>query len=97
MEFILNFNITTEDRNTIAQIGDRFDAIATRLGRNVDRLGIELDVIFCHLNDVKLDLDRLLSADDSNFVHDVAGINRHIDRKTGKLQDCFYPRFAVRQ
>lgn len=91
------YNITTEDRNTISLIGQRFQQIASRLGRNIDQLGIELDLIFCHLNDVKLDLERLLGADDSNFVHDVAGINRHIDRETGKLQDCFYPRFAVRQ
>lgn len=91
------YNITTEDRNTIALIGQRFQQIASRLGREIDQLGIELDLIFCHLNDVQLDLERLLSADDSNFVHDVAGINRHIDRKTGKLQDCFYPRLAKRE
>ena len=93
----MQYNITTEDRNTISKIGERFSAVGKRLGINVDQLGIELDLIFCHLNDVALDLERLLGADDSNFVHDVAGINRHIDRKTGKLQDCFYPRFAVRQ
>ena len=76
----MQYNITTEDRNTISKIGQRFQQIASRLGREIDQLGIELDLIFCHLNDVELDLERLLGADDSNFVHDVAGINRHIDQ-----------------
>lgn len=41
-----------------------------------------------------LDLDALAAADEFNFVHDVCGIVRHLNRKTGALEDCFVPRFA---
>lgn len=40
-------------------------------------------------------LNELLHADDSNFIHDVFGILRHINTETGELQDCFVPRFSV--
>jgi hypothetical protein len=93
----MNYKINPADRELVAQIGERFDDTCSRFGRSVDRLGIELDLIFCHLNYCQLNLERLLNADPSNFVHDVAGINQHIDRKTGHLKNCFWPRFAVKK
>jgi len=36
----------------------------------------------------------LLAANDGNFLHDVGGIHRHIDRTTGELTDHFSPRFT---
>ena len=45
--------------------------------------------------DIPMDLDRLLNADGFNFLHDVGGITRHINRTTGKLEDCFVPRYAL--
>lgn len=41
-----------------------------------------------------IDLDELAKSDDFNFFHDIAGIARHIDRATGKLMDCFVPRYV---
>jgi hypothetical protein len=41
-----------------------------------------------------LDLEAMLAADNSNFAHDWFGIRRHMNRKTGLLEDCFVPRFA---
>jgi hypothetical protein len=35
-------------------------------------------------------------ADDFNFLHDVGGINRHLDREHYLLTDHFSPRFSVR-
>lgn len=54
----------------------------------------QMDITATHLNGTPLDLDRLLAFDDLNFVHDVFGIARHLDRSTGKLQNCFVPRSA---
>lgn len=45
-------------------------------------------------NGSKLDLKTLLESSDFDFVHDIAGIARHIDRETGKLGDMFVPRAA---
>lgn len=50
----------------------------------------------CHLNGCRLDLAKLLEADEFNFLHDVGGIVRHIDRETGKLRHHFLPRCAGR-
>ena len=52
-----------------------------------------MDISGCHLSN-PLDLDKLLDADDFNFMHDVLGIMKHIDRKTGELRDFFLPRFS---
>lgn len=41
-----------------------------------------------------VDLDALAEADDFNFAHDAYGISGHMDRATGKLTNCFLPRFA---
>lgn len=58
-----------------------------------DRMGAEMDILAAHL-DCPMKLDELLAADDGNFGHDVFGIMENINRKTGKLNNCFVPRFA---
>jgi len=55
-----------------------------------------MDLTACHANSNALGLDRIIIADDFNFVHDVFGIRAHLDRETGKLRDCFIPRFSVK-
>ena len=62
--------------------------------RQFDRSGATMDLVACHNNGCRLDLDRLLDADDGSFAHDVYGINRHLNRTTGELGDFFVPRFA---
>lgn len=44
-----------------------------------------------------LDWDRLLEADDFNFMHDLGGISRHINRETGALENHFRPRSTLKQ
>lgn len=54
---------------------------------------IVMDITACHANGCKLQLGRLRHADDANFGHDVLGIRRFIDRKTGKIPEhLFWPR-----
>lgn len=60
-----------------------------------DLLSAEVDITAVHTNDTALDLEKLLKADNANFGHDVFGIRRFIDRKTGKLGGCFSPRCAM--
>lgn len=54
-----------------------------------------MDLEACHSNDCKLKLQELLETDDFNFMHDINGIQHHIDRETGKLVNCFLPRYAA--
>lgn len=55
-----------------------------------------MDVNAVHSNGNPLRLADLLAADDFNFMHDICGIARHLDRDTGKLGDFFSPRFSRR-
>jgi hypothetical protein len=54
-----------------------------------------MDITACHCNGNPLDLEKLLAADDFNFLHDVGGIRRHLNRTTGKLLECFSPRCSL--
>lgn len=77
-----------------AKIADRADAklVSQRGGR----MSFIMDI--CAADGVNgnpsIDLDALAEADDFNFTHDVYGICGHLDRETGKLGNCFVPRFA---
>lgn len=61
-----------------------------------DEVTIIMDLTACHMHGQKLRLEDLLAADDFNLIHDVGGINRHLDRKTYMLMDGFSPRFSLR-
>lgn len=55
-----------------------------------------MDINACHSNGNPLRLKDLLEADNFNFMHDVFGIRRHINRETGELENLFSPRFTSR-
>lgn len=92
----VNFKASDEDYTLIDGIVGRAVMMAERNGQALpnDRLQLTMDLCACHLNGCPLKLAELLQADDFNFAHDVWGIRRHMNRTTGKLADCFLPRFA---
>lgn len=59
----------------------------------VDPMDIHMDLSATHYN-CPLDLIKMSQADDFNMIHDVTGIARHLNRKTGELENCFLPRCA---
>lgn len=61
----------------------------------VDAMSLQMDIVATHISGCKLKLLELLKADAGNFLHDICGIMRHLDRTTGELQDCFVPRYTV--
>lgn len=65
------------------------------LGQRYPNMDILMDVDACHSNGCPLNLQGLLEAADADFAHDVFGIRAHINRRTGQLEDCFLPRYAV--
>jgi hypothetical protein len=91
----IRFAVAKHDAAIISQIVDRAQVIARRWRVPFDRTGAMMDITAVHVNDCPLRLEELASADDFNFVHDVFGVFRHIDRSTGRLRDCFVPRYAV--
>ena len=89
---MINWNVTQKDSKIISEIVKRgFGEV-----KNIyaDTLAMEMDIIAVHLNDCKLKLQELLMADDFNFYHDIFGIASNLDRDTGKLKNCFLPRFT---
>lgn len=88
----IQFNSTGFD--LISRIIDRADDFSPGRFRRID-LMMDLQAANGVNGNASLNLSRLLAASDADFVHDVFGIARHMDRSTGKLGDCFVPRHAV--
>ena len=57
------------------------------------KLDLMMDIDAAH-NDCPLKLEELLKADDTNFYHDIIGIDSNLNRQTKKLVNCFVPRYA---
>ena len=67
-----------------------------KISPDANRLHAMMDIEVCHSNGNPLDLKALAESDTSDLIHDVCGITMNIDRTTGKLQNCFVPRFSKR-
>ena len=82
-------HIPKKERVLIGKIVDRIRAKFP----NVDKISTLMDLESAHL-DIPLDLKKLLNSDEFNFMHDITGIDRHMDRTSfpGKLINCFVPR-----
>lgn len=96
---MINFIVSKTDAELIEKIADI--AISRLPIARLGRLTVVMDLTACHANGCPLDLERFLaSADPStperhfNFAHDILGIINNLDRTTGKLKNCFMPRFA---
>ena len=85
-----------EEFEIIAKICERaeaLDIVAPSATPGNQRMNLMMDLENAH-KDVGLNLEGLLAADDMNFAHDVMGIQAHMNRSTGKLEDFFVPRYA---
>jgi hypothetical protein len=92
----INFDVTRSEALLIGEIVKRGMEIAKKAGRrDIKAMDMHMDITACHANGCPLKLQELADADDFNLAHDVFGISGHIDRDTGKLTDCFRPRFAA--
>ena len=92
---MINWSTDKEEHLLIDKIAKRANAMASELGFEYRIMTIHMDINACHSNGNPLNLVALAEADDADFAHDVFGIRRYIDRETGKLGDCFVPRYSV--
>jgi len=90
---MLNWETTRPEMLAIRVIAVRAAALLPALGG--DPFDIDMDITACHVNGCRLDLAKLLGFEDVDFVHDVGGICRYLDRRTGQLRECFVPRCAA--
>ena len=93
----ISFSVSRREHETAVIIARRAVLLAAKAGeeRWHPFQDVLMDVIATHANGCPLKLASLLAADDFNFSHDVFGIRRHLNRKTGELCGCFVPRFAA--
>ena len=87
---IVSFTVSANDKPILKRCVDR----ALQLF-SVSRQDVEMDLSATHANGCPLDFAKLLEASTDDFVHDLVGIRRHINRRTGQLEDHFHPRCAL--
>lgn len=80
--------LTNDEIAIIRKIVDRALPIFREARVRIDRMALEMDVSAAHLV-CPLRLVALLEADDFNFMHDVGGIVRNLNRRTFQLDNCF--------
>lgn len=94
----VSFDVASHgDRDLIQKIAERARKM-DKLHNGRDARSLQhhrMNITACHANGNALRLEGLLEADDFNFAHDVFGIDRHIDRDTGKMMNFFRPRFLA--
>ncbi len=83
-----------EDYKLAKQIVLRAEKELAEYGGIKDKMSVQMDIVATHISGCKLKMQELLEAKTFDFLHDVCGIMQHIDRTTGKLQNCFLPRYA---
>lgn len=72
------------------------DKITKRAAKTITDLNVmntNMDITAVHI-DSPLRLEDFLNAPDMDFVHDVVGIHNNLNRQTGKLENCFLPRYT---
>lgn len=87
-----SFDATKQERRMIIEIARRANAKALAAGIEYPILDAEMDITAAHANGCPLNLEKLLASDEITFSHDVFGIRQHLNRETGKIEDCFLPR-----
>lgn len=90
---VVSFEATADERVLIDKIIER--AEQEDMFSGYDRQSLEMDLIATHANGCPLDFQRLLDATQFDFLHDLYGIVRHLDRRSGQLTRFFRPRCAV--
>lgn len=95
---MISFSISSRDRELVEQIAERAERMGAKYrpaGERRKLVDYQMDITATHANGCPLRLRDLLDADDFNFAHDVFGIERHLNRETGALENCFLPRYAL--
>ena len=97
--------ITPRDLLTIGKIAERAKRFYMKEAEMPEReaefvkLATADEILIVHREIMPLRLDELLTADDFNFMHDIAGIHKHLEHGTvqmpPRLTLCFIPRCAA--
>ena len=78
-----------EDKSLIDKIAVR---VSKLIPNKYNRLVLVADITAVHLNSTELNLEALLTCNDSNLAHDIHGMIKDFDYRTGRLRGYFNPR-----
>ncbi|MBX3173247.1 MAG: hypothetical protein KF709_02490 [Gemmatimonadaceae bacterium] len=97
----VSFNVSADDNAVIAAIArravrDGIVDLTADTGAVDPQTSLEMDLAAVMANDAPLDLERLITLPAFDFTHDILGIQKHIDRTTGRLLLRFEPRCGRR-
>lgn len=88
----VKFETGQENTQLMNRIVDR--AVQMQLVQR-EPIALMMDLAAVHKNDTQIDFIGLLGASDSDFTHDILGIQNNINRSTGMLINEFLPRLSV--
>ncbi len=94
---MISWKISDEDFDLVGKIVTRAAKLYRSNGVSFNRQNVVMDLIACNANGTPLDFKKMLAADDFNLAHDIGGIDRHMNRETGKLEGFFRPRCTLRE
>jgi hypothetical protein len=95
---MLNWKTSKEDHDIIVTIAERYIYLLKTADIPIPKkLDLIMDIEAVHNNGCPLNLDDLLNASDDDFAHDLIGIQVNLNRKTGKLENCFVPRYNKKE
>ena len=80
------------DKNieTIGKIVNR----AVTINPAYNKTTVMMDLLVLCDTGVEMRWEELLNAPALDFMHDINGINQHLNRRTYKFEDGFWPRYA---
>lgn len=84
---------TDAEEAAVARIIARAVALYAAAGDPVEPIHVRMNLSCVHAT-TPLRLADMADAPDFDFGHDIFGIERHLDKDTGRLGGCFLPRFA---
>ncbi len=87
-------NVSKQDMRTIFEIADRAMGLSDLHRNQFTKLDLVMDLTAVHETS-PLRLDDLLTADQVNFVHDIFGSVRNLNRETRQLENCWTPRYSA--
>lgn len=95
----VKFTTTAQEFDLIERVCARYESLALEHGFKPydDRMSRVMDLSAVHSNGNPMDFEKLLAAPEFDFIHDIDGIMRHLDRRTGALQGFFSPRCSLPQ
>ena len=91
----VSFKSTKKEDILISKIAKRAKfMLKSQYNIEIDLQSTMMDLTAVNANGCPIDFERMATASIHDVIHDVMGISKNINRETGKLENCFLPRFT---